>query len=80
VVIEATVTNTGDAPVMAELRVFPPGMARMKLPPVAIGPGQSVVRRFVLENGAELLRGKTVSINASEVDRNGSLNRQVTID
>jgi hypothetical protein len=34
----------------------------------------------MLEGGASILRGKSVSINASEVDRNGSLNRQVVID
>ena len=79
-IIDVTITNTGSQDVVAELRAFPPNMARMRLPTIAIAPGQTLERRFMIDNGAALLKGKSVSINLSEVDRGGTLNRRVQID
>lgn len=79
-VIEVVVTNTGDAPVLAELRAFPPDMARIKLPAMSVPPGRSIERRFVIAQDVESLRGRTVSINLSEVDARGSLNQHLRIE
>lgn len=79
-IIDVMVRNSGDTEVIAELRAFPPQMARMRLPTVAIGPGQTIERRFMIEDGAELLAGTSVSVNLSEVDGGGSLNRRIQID
>ena len=79
-IVEATLTNTSDRPTLVELRAFPPGMARLRLPAVTLAPGQSATRTFVIEDGVRRLRGRTVSVNATDVDRKASLNKRVTID
>lgn len=75
VVLLATVTNSGRASRTLRVDVVAPRQARQEQAISNLGPGETVVRRFVFPAGAAALRGTRIRATLSDVDGAERLNR-----
>lgn len=78
-VVEATVTNTGERPRSFEAVAFAPGMPRARASIGTLQPGQSVVRRFPFPDAYDALAGQRVLVSLAEPDGPGRLTKAVEI-
>lgn len=78
-IIEATVTNTGEMPRAVEAIAIAPGMPRVRSSIGTLEPGQSVVRRFPFPDAAKSLAGKRVSVSLFEPDGPGWLTNGIDV-
>ncbi len=78
-IVEATVTNTGDTPRALDAIAFAPGMPRSRASIGTLEPGQSVVRRFAFPEGITLLAGKRVLVSVSEPSGPGRLTKGIDV-
>jgi hypothetical protein len=78
-IIEATVTNTGDSPRALEAIAQAAGMPRVRSSIGTLQPGQSIVRRFPFPDGAKTLAGRRVIVSLSEPDGPGRLTKGIEV-
>lgn len=78
-IVEATITNTGERARSFEATAFAPGMPRLRASIGTLEPGQSVVRRFPFEHAYEALAGERVVVSLAEPDGPGRLTKAVEI-
>ncbi len=76
--IDQSVTNTGDRPLTLTAYVSAPGMSRQRRSMGRLQPNQTATRTFRLRNGATMLAGRTVRLGV--IDASGArLNRALEI-
>jgi hypothetical protein len=74
-ILEATVTNTGDTPRAFEAIAIAPGMPRVRSSIGTLQPGQSIVRRFPFPDAARALAGKRLLVSLTEPNGPGRLTK-----
>lgn len=78
-VVTIVVTNSGALEGSYELFAIAPGYSAREAPVTRLGPGESAVRRFVFEDGADALGGARVRVGLREIEGTGRLNRWVEV-
>lgn len=78
-IVEATVTNTGETTRSFDAFAFAAGMPRVRASIGALEPGQSAVRYFPFSNAAATLGGKRVVVSIAEADGPGRLTKGVDV-
>lgn len=78
-IVEATITNTGDTVRSFDAFAFAPGMPRVRASIGALEPGQSAVRYFPFSHAAAALGGQRVVVSIAEADGPGRLTRGVDV-
>jgi len=78
-IVEATVTNTGERARSFEAVAFAPGLPRVRSSIGTLQPGQSVVRRFPFPGAYDALGGQRVIVSLAEPDAPGRLTKAVEI-
>lgn len=80
VIVSAAITNISDRPITLEAFAQAPGYKLFDAPVSELQPGATAVRRFRFDNGAALLRGKSVRVGIKERDSTGRLNKTLDIN
>ena len=80
VVVTATVTNISDLVLTIEVFAQAPGYRAFEAPVIDLQPGESVVRRFRFDHGAQKLKGKQIRVGLKEQDGTGRLNKSLTVE
>ncbi|MFG0259530.1 MAG: hypothetical protein ACF8LK_04175 [Phycisphaerales bacterium JB041] len=78
-IVEATVTNTGQSTRSFDAFAFGPGMPRVRASIGSLEPGQSVVRYFPFPKAAAALRGQRVVVSIAEAEGPGRLTKGVDV-
>ncbi|MDP1662115.1 MAG: hypothetical protein Q8L55_09385 [Phycisphaerales bacterium] len=79
VVITTTVTNSGRLTRTLQLSSHATGFATQSQPIVDLAPGETAVRRFILNNGAEALAGRRIRVLLVDVDGAERLNKYAVV-
>ncbi len=79
VVVTATITNTGTRPRTLHIEALASGIPSQQQPVSNLGPGETVVRRFVLRDAAQQLAGRRVRVTLSDAEGSERLNRSVVV-
>lgn len=79
VIITTTVTNSGRLTRTLQLSSHAVGFATQSQPIVDLAPGETAVRRFILNNGAEALAGRKVRVLLVDVDGAERLNKYAVV-
>lgn len=78
-IVEATVTNTGQTTRSFDAFAFGPGMPRVRASIGSLEPGQSAVRYFPFPKAAAALRGQRVIVSITEASGSGRLTKGVDV-
>lgn len=78
-IVEATVTNTGQTTRSFDAFAFGPGMPRVRASIGSLEPGQSAVRYFPFPKAAAALGGERVIVSIAEADGPGRLTKGVDV-
>ncbi len=78
-IVEATITNTGDRVRSFDAFAFATGMPRVRASIGALEPGQSIVRSFPFSKAAAALAGQRVVVSIAEADGPGRLTAGVDV-
>ncbi len=78
-IVEATITNTGDTVRSFDAFAFAPGMPRVRASIGLLEPGQSAVRYFPFPKAAAALGGQRVVVSIAEADGPGRLTGGVDV-
>lgn len=78
-IVEATVTNTGQTTRSFDAFAFGPGMPRVRASIGSLEPGQSAVRYFPFPKAAAALGGQRVVVSIAEADGPGRLTKGVDV-
>jgi len=78
-IVEATVTNTGQTTRSFDAFAFGPGMPRVRASIGSLEPGQSAVRYFPFPKAAAALGGQRVIVSIAEADGPGRLTKGVDV-
>jgi hypothetical protein len=79
-VVEAQVTNKGQAPGTVELAGFGKGYPRSKASISDLATGDSATRRFVFPGGAARLKGQSVSVSVQDTETLARITRSIVIE
>ena len=79
VIITTTVTNSGRLTRTLQLSSHAAGFATQSQPIVDLAPGETAVRRFILNNGAEALAGRRIRVLLVDVDGAERLNKYAVV-
>ncbi len=79
VVIEAAISNTGEAPLTLDLTAFAPDLPRSKTTVTELLPGRQTVRRFTFEGAFDRIRGQRIVVSVADVYSGAALTRSVEI-
>lgn len=80
VIVSAAITNVSDRAVTVEAFAQAPGYRLFEAPVSELQPGATATRRFRFNNGAELLRGRSIRVGIKEQDGTGRLNKTLEIN
>lgn len=78
-IVEATITNTGDQTRSFDAVAYASGMSRVRSSIGSLRPGETIVRRFPFANAYDALDGGRVMVSLSEPDGPGRLTRSIEI-
>jgi hypothetical protein len=78
--IEATVTNTGQRNRTLSLTAYAPDMPRSKASISNLSPGTQTIRRFVYRNAAKDIAGRRVVVTVGDPGNDSQLTRSVLIE
>ncbi|HZW07410.1 MAG TPA: hypothetical protein VFF65_09815 [Phycisphaerales bacterium] len=79
VIITTTVTNSGRLTRTLQLSSHAAGFATQSQPIVDLAPGETAIRRFILNNGAEALAGRRIRVLLVDVDGAERLNKYAVV-
>ncbi|MBK7406306.1 MAG: hypothetical protein IPJ41_17285 [Phycisphaerales bacterium] len=78
-IVEATITNTGEQVRSFDAVAYASGMSRVRSSVGSLKPGETIVRRFPFVDAYDALGGGRVMVSLSEPDGPGRLTRSVEI-
>jgi hypothetical protein len=78
-VISAHITNRADTPINLEASALAPGFSRMHRTASRVPPGETVVKTFLLPDGAIRLAGRSIQIGVGPIDTPGRVNTLIAI-
>ncbi|MEM9065572.1 MAG: hypothetical protein AAGB51_08800 [Planctomycetota bacterium] len=80
VLVTTRVVNTGTEASTVQLTMFADGYSRQTASVTSLGPGEQAIRRFVLQGGAEALRGKRASVRVTDPDTGARLSKSIVVE
>jgi hypothetical protein len=78
-IISQYVTNRGDRPLNLSTYVTAPGLSQRRRMIGGLEPGQTIVRHFRIERGAEIMAGKIIHVGLAEQDGSARLRKALEI-
>ena len=78
-IISQYVTNRGDAPINLSTYVAAPGLSQRRRMIGGLEPGQTIVRHFRIDRGAETMAGKIIHVGIAEQNGSARLRKALEI-
>lgn len=78
-IVSQYVTNRGDRPVNLSTYVSAPGLSQRRRMIGGLEPGQTIVRHFRIDRGAEIMAGKIIHVGIAEQDGTARLRKALQI-